>query len=319
MAVVLSAVVSYSCARFQSLKFPSIGLTGVDIHKPDRPVRAEMGGLSVLLGLVVGSAVFLLADPVTDGTVIAFAAVFPTIAFTGLVGAADDFFGLSQRFKPLLIVAASIPLMYYLIGRGSLFLPAIGTVQIGLLYPLVAVPLAVTTSANFTNMLAGFNGLEGGCAAISIGAMSFLSQITGHLQIAMLGYMLTFAYVGFLVMNWYPAKIFPGDAGTLMAGAAVAAIGLAARLEFAAIIVSIPAAIDFALKAMARNPFSQRHLFGNTTVETNGTLKPPGYPALVHAFMTVSPTKEKGLVLSVLAMQALYALVALVVTLRFMF
>ncbi|HXW37488.1 MAG TPA: hypothetical protein VEJ36_06280 [Nitrososphaerales archaeon] len=294
-----------------------MGLTGIDVHKPDRPLRAEMGGLAVLLGIAAGSTVFLVADYAVDGSAVAFAAAFASIALIGIVGAADDLHELDQRTKPLLIVLASVPLMYYLAGRTTIFLPVIGSVQLGLLYPLVAVPLAVTTCANFSNMLAGFNGLEGGVAVISLGTMSLLSQATGHPAMAVLGYIITLAFVGFLAFNWYPARLFPGDTGTLMAGAAVAAIGLVSGLEFAAIILSIPAAMDFALKAMSRNPFKQRRAFGNTTVSADGVLQPPAYPALVHAFMRVSPIKERGLVVSVLAMQLLYAAVAVVVTARF--
>ena len=289
----------------------------MDIHKPDRPVRAEMGGLAVLLGVAFGSSVYFLVTAELDGPIALFAGAFSTIAFAGLVGAADDYVDISQKVKPLLIVAASIPLMEALIGRTSIFIPTIGEVHLGIVYPLIAVPLAITTSANFANLLAGFNGLEGGCASISLGTMSFVSYLTGHTSVAALGLILTAAYIGFLAMNWYPARIFPGDTGTLMAGASLAVMGLASGLEFQAIVLSIPAAMDFALKMTNRHPFKQRHLYGNTTVRQDGTLEPAAYPAVVHAFMKASPVTERGLVVSVLAMQALYAAVAIAITVLF--
>jgi UDP-N-acetylglucosamine--dolichyl-phosphate N-acetylglucosaminephosphotransferase len=207
--------------------------------------------------------------------------------------------------------------MLYLLGRAYVYIPLLGNVHLGILYPLVAVPLAITTSANFSNLLAGFNGLEAGCAAISLGTMSLLSDVTGHPAVGILGLILTFSYVGFLGLNWYPARIFPGDSGTLMAGAGLAALGLASGLEFEAVVLSIPAAMDFALKMTHRRPFKQRHLFGHTKVRSDGTLEPAPYPALVHAFMKVSPMKERDLVLSVLAMQSLFALTAIIITLVF--
>jgi UDP-N-acetylglucosamine--dolichyl-phosphate N-acetylglucosaminephosphotransferase len=316
-AAALALVTSYSVARYESRVFPSIGIGGIDIHKADRPMRAEMGGLAVLVALAVGSIAYLVVDFAMKGETVLFAAVASTVALTGVVGIADDMVELSQKFKPFLIVAASIPLMAYLWGRGGIFVPTIGYVDFGILYPLVAVPLAITTSANFSNLLAGFNGLESGCAVISIGTMSYLSWITGHPTVAAFGVILTSAFLGFLVLNWYPAKIFPGDTGTLLAGAALAAIGLASGLEFEAVVLSIPAAMDFALKMMHRRPFKQRHLLGNTKVRPDGTLDPAPYPALVHAFMRVSPIKERDLVLSVLAMQALFALSATIILLRF--
>jgi len=295
-----------------------MGISGIDVHKADAPVRAEMGGLAVLVALALGSVVYLGLDFALDGPWVLFAAASATIVLTGIVGVADDLIDLSQKFKPFFIVLASAPLMFLLLERAYVNVPSLGYVHLGLLYPLVAVPLAITTSANFSNLLAGFNGLEAGCAAISLGTMSFLSGLTGHPAVAALGTILAVAYVGFLGLNWYPAKIFPGDSGTLMAGAGLAAIGLASGLEFEAIILSIPAAMDFALKMLNRRPFKQRQLFGHTRVRPDGTLEPAPYPALVHAFMKVSPINEKGLVLSVLAMQALFACLAVAVTLVFL-
>jgi UDP-N-acetylglucosamine--dolichyl-phosphate N-acetylglucosaminephosphotransferase len=316
-AAAVALFVSYFVARFESRTFPSRGISGIDVHKADSPVRAEMGGLSVLAALGVGSVLYLGLNFGADGPAVLFAAAASTVSLTGLIGVADDMVEISQKYKPFFIVAASIPLMAFLWGRAYISLPLLGNVHLGLLYPLVAVPLAITTSANFSNLLAGFNGLEAGCAAISLGTMSFISDITGHPTVAALGLILTLAYVGFLGLNWYPAKIFPGDSGTLMAGAGLAALGLASGKEFEAVVLSIPAAMDFALKMINRRPFKQRHLLGNTRVRPDGTLEPAPYPALVHAFMKVSPIRERDLVLCVLATQALFAMIAIGTTLVF--
>ena len=306
-AAAVAIVTAYSMARFESRAFPSMGISGIDIHKVDRPVRAEMGGLAVLVAMALASSLYLGLDYGEDGSTVLFAAVAATVALTGVVGVADDVLEISQKLKPFLVVAAAIPLMLYLSQRAFIFIPLLGNVHLGLLYPLVAVPLAITTSANFSNLLAGFNGLEAGCASIALGTMSVLCYSYGHPTVAVLGMIMTFAYVGFLALNWYPAKIFPGDSGTLMAGAALAAMGLAAGLEFEAIVLSVPAAMDFALKMMSNRPFKQRHVLGNTKVRADGTLDPAPYPALVHAFMKVSPITEKGVVLSVLLTEALFA------------
>jgi UDP-N-acetylglucosamine--dolichyl-phosphate N-acetylglucosaminephosphotransferase len=316
-AAAVALVTAYSVARYESKSFPARGISGVDIHKLDGPVRAEMGGLAVLVALGVGSTLYLGLNFSLDGPTVLFAAASSAVVLTGIVGVADDLVEISQKLKPFLIVGASAPLMLYLWGRAYITVPILGSVHLGLLYPLVAVPLAITTSANFSNILAGFNGLEAGCASISLGTMSVLSEITGHPTIAILGLILTLSYVGFLGMNWYPAKIFPGDSGTLMAGAALAAMGLAAGLEFEAVILSIPAAMDFALKMIYRRPFKQRHVLGNTKVRPDGTLDPAPYPALAHAFLKVSPLKERDLVVSMLSMQVLFAAVAAVILVSF--
>ena len=308
---------TYSVARYESATFPSRGISGTDIHKADRPIRAEMGGLAVLVGLAIASGVFLTVTLVRGDPNEIFLGLVSTVALTGLVGVADDLVELSQKYKPFLIVAASIPLIAVLFDKTFIFVPLIGYVDLGVLYPLIAVPLAITVSANFSNLLAGFNGLEIGCATISVGTMTLLSALDEHPAVAAFGIILTFAFLGFLALNWYPARIFPGDTGTLISGAALAAMGLAAGLEFEAVVLSIPAAIDFALKMMSRNPFKQRHVFGNTTVRPDGILEAAPYPALVHAFMKVSRIGERDLVLSLLAVQALFAVAATAIFLAF--
>lgn len=312
LAATAAGVSSYRLASLFSRKFVALGITGVDVHKLDRPIRAEMGGLSVLLAVSIGSALLMALDGDRD---IMFMTGVGTLTLTGIVGLADDKLELRQRDKALLIAAASVLLSFALADRSSIYFPVIGSIPFGVLYPILVVPLTITTAANFSNMLAGFNGLETGIAAISVGVMTALSAITGSEDGALLGVILLFAYLGFLVLNWYPAKIFPGDTGTLMFGAGVAAIGLISHLEMAAIILFMPAALDFALKLRSRKPFGQRRVFGNTRVNPDGVLVPANYPALVHAFMKVAPTKERALVTWVLAMEAGYAILAVVVTL----
>ncbi len=312
LAVGATGVTSYDLARFFSRKFVALGITGVDIHKLDRPIRAEMGGLSVLLAVTLGSGILMAFDGERN---LLFLGGVSAVTLTGLVGALDDRFELRQRDKAVLIAAASLVLSYILVDKSTVYFPVIGTVPFGGLFPLVVVPLSITTSANFSNMLAGFNGLETGVATISIGTMTFLSAVTGSWNGAVLGLLLLFACVGFLAMNWYPAKIFPGDTGTLMFGAGVAAIGLVSNLEIAAIILCMPAALDFALKLKSRQPFGQRRVHGNTKVSPDGVLLPADYPALVHAFMRVAPTGERTLVSWVLVMEGLYAILAVAVVL----
>jgi UDP-N-acetylglucosamine--dolichyl-phosphate N-acetylglucosaminephosphotransferase len=231
-----------------------------------------------------------------------------------VVGLLDDIFTLRQRYKPFMVAAMSIPISIALFSRSEVNFPLIGHVPFGLLYPLIVVPLSVTTSANLTNMLAGFNGLEAGCASIALAALTALSAWEGNATGTVLGGLFLSGFLGFLLLNRYPAKIFPGDTGTLMAGAGIAAIGVISGLEFAAVVVSIPAAFDFALKMLTRSPFAARSIHGNTAVMADGTLVPADYPALSHAFLRLSKMSERGLVESIIAMEVVYAILAIVIT-----
>lgn len=310
-ALALTCLLSFIFTDYLSQKFKKIGITGIDIHKPSKPVTAEMGGLAVLIGVAAGASVYYV---IARNLPFVFLACLLTILLVGIVGVADDLFALKQRYKPFIVAAASAPLSLALLGHSVVKFPLIGSVPFGILFPLIVVPLGITISANLTNMLAGFNGLETGCGLLGIGALTLLCYLTGQQEAAILGSLFVAGYLGFFVLNWYPAKIFPGDTGTLMAGAAIAAIGLISGFEFAAIVVSIPAAFDFTLKFLTKNPFSARAVHGNTIVTSDGVLKPPKYPALSHAFMRAGAISERSLVISMLGMEAVYAALAVIIT-----
>jgi UDP-N-acetylglucosamine--dolichyl-phosphate N-acetylglucosaminephosphotransferase len=313
-AVLATGVLAYLLTRYFSVKFNHMGITGADVHKKDRPVRAEMGGLAILVSLLAGAfLLFLFEIPLSP----LFLAGVATVALIALIGVADDLFGMKQRYKPFLIAAASAPLAYELLQRTTIELPLLGHIPFGILYPLAVVPLGLATSANFSNMFAGFNGLEAGCTAIATGSLALLAFMRDQLGAALLGLLLTAGFIGFLKLNWYPARIFPGDTGTLMAGAGVATVGFMSGLEFAAIVVSTPAALDFTLKMLSRRPFSHRRLYGDTKITDGGTLEAPRYPALAHAFMRASPMTESRLVLCLLSLEVLYSLLAIAVSLGF--
>jgi UDP-N-acetylglucosamine--dolichyl-phosphate N-acetylglucosaminephosphotransferase len=311
LSFALTGLLTVVLAKFLSVKFKEMGITGIDIHKPDKPVTAEMGGLAVLIGVASGASFFYELEPRIS---LVFFAGLLTILLVGIVGVVDDLMSIRQRYKPFIVAAMTIPLVIALFGTTKIYFPLVGSIPLGILYPLLVVPLGVTTSANLSNMLAGFNGLETGCAVIAIGTLALLSAFERQYTGLAIGSLFLAGYLGFLVLNWYPAKIFPGDTGTLMAGAAIATIALISGLVFAAVVVSIPAEIDFSLKMLSKNPFAARAVHGDTVVTSDGTLRPPNYPALSHVFMRVAPMSERSLVTSILAMEGVYAVLAVLIT-----
>ncbi len=78
-------------------------------------------------------------------------------------------------------------------------LPFLGRVDLGSLYTLVLIPLAVTGVANGVNMLAGFNGLETGMGIIALGSLAIIAYSIGAatsflILVAALGALIAFLY-----------------------------------------------------------------------------------------------------------------------------
>jgi len=284
---------------------------GVDVHKLTKPVCAEMGGVAVFLGFAGAFCLItLLLHDLSFGLI----GAFLTILLVGLVGVVDDLFTLRQRYKVILTALSGIPLILANTGRFQIWFPYTGWIYFGHFFWLL-IPLGVAAASNLTNMLAGFNGLEAGIGAISCCALGILCAALGRWDAASLAFSLFAASVAFLKYNWYPAKIFPGDTGTLIFGGAIASISILGQVETAAIIILVPAAIDFILKMVSKSPFSHRRIYGDTVVMNDETLIPAPYPALCHAFMKVERLGERDLVLALLIMEALYCILGVVLIL----
>src|SRR3972149_4715638 len=108
------------------------GMVGVDVHKPSKPVCAEMGGIAVLIGLVFGVSAALLVG--ASFSLSLWGAIL-TVCLVAGVGALDDLTGMRQRHKVLLVALASIPLILAYEGKNAIWLPAMGQVDIGVIYP----------------------------------------------------------------------------------------------------------------------------------------------------------------------------------------
>lgn len=313
LGTLTSFLITFLVTPFLTEFLKKHGVVGKDIHKVSEPLCAEMGGLAVLFGFSAGFCVVLL---LISNVGLDLVYGFLTIIFVGCVGIVDDLFGLRQRYKPFLVGLASFPLILASFGRQELWCPFIGQLFFGWLY-LILIPLGVASASNMTNMLAGFNGLESGIASISCFALGITCAFLGKLDACLIAFTLSAAFLAFLKYNWYPAKIFPGDTGTLISGAAIATVSVLGGVEFAGICMIVPCAIDFTLKMISRQPFSQRRLFGNTLVVDGDFLTPPSYPALPHAFLRVARLKERELVWWLLIMQCIYSTLGIFITILF--
>jgi UDP-N-acetylglucosamine--dolichyl-phosphate N-acetylglucosaminephosphotransferase len=147
---------------------------------------------------------------------------------------------------PLVAVSAA--------GSTAISLPFVGPVDFGIFYIFILIPLGVTVSANLTNMLAGFNGMEAGMGAVIFATTALLAILNGSTEMAMLSAAMLGALLVFLRYNWYPAKIFIGDIGTLAIGAALASAVIIGNMESVGFILVLPYLIDFAIKAYNRFP-----------------------------------------------------------------
>jgi UDP-GlcNAc:undecaprenyl-phosphate GlcNAc-1-phosphate transferase len=75
--------------------------------------------------------------------------------------------------------------------------------------------IGITNAVNITD---GLDGLAGGIALIAGSAFAVISVIFGYTVLNQLSSILIGATLGFLIYNFYPAKLFMGDGGSLFLG-----------------------------------------------------------------------------------------------------
>ena len=179
-------------------------------HKTHVDPTPYLGGAAVAAGLGV-TGVVAMGGSIQIATILVAAIA---IAALGLV---DDARGLQPPAKLAVEVAAAVAL--YVTGSGG---GVFGTAVLDL--PLTIVWVVVVTNA--LNLLDNMDGLAPGVAAMSALAFFGISAYEHHYLVGSLAVALAGACLGFLPHNFPPARVFLGDAGSLLVGFLLAAIGL---------------------------------------------------------------------------------------------
>ncbi|RLE38561.1 glycosyl transferase family 4 [Candidatus Woesearchaeota archaeon] len=232
-------------------------LTGRDMHKLEHREVAEMGGIVVLVGFL-GGALFYIAlrtfvfNDIGYQINLGMMAAITTTLIIAIIGIMDDILGwklgLRQHQKPILCALAALPLMVVNAGISIVTLPFLGPINLGLVYPIILIPLIITITANGFNMLAGYNGLEAGQGIIILATLGIASWITGATHITMICFIMVAALIAFLYFNLPPAKVFPGDVLTYTVGALIGIVAILGNMERVLLLLFIPYIIEFFLK-----------------------------------------------------------------------
>ena len=237
----------------------NFGLVGKDMNKLSNKKIAESGGIAVIFSVVFGLFFYIFLKTFllqTETHFIDLLAIAITILLASFIGFLDDILGwkkgLAQWQKVLLTIPIAFPLAILNSGHSIMNVPLFGMIDFGLIYPLIIVPLAIVGAANGYNMLAGYNGLEAGLGAIILGALGLVALKMGSTWLALVAFIAVAALLAFLLFNWYPAKVFPGDSLTYAIGALIAIIAILGNMEKLAAFLFIPFFIDALLYFKAR-------------------------------------------------------------------
>jgi UDP-GlcNAc:undecaprenyl-phosphate GlcNAc-1-phosphate transferase len=203
-----------------------------DVHTRPTP---RLGGIAMFFGVMVA---LLIASAIPFFRVV-FANPSAVLAIAGaaflivLVGVADDIWDLDWTIKlaAQLLVAALVAWQ----GVQILSLP-IGGLTVGSPYMSLAITiLTIVLVMNAVNFIDGLDGLVAGVSLIANGVFLIYSYLlaretspSNYFNLAsLLAAVLVGACAGFLPFNWHRARLFMGDAGSMLVGLLMATSAIA--------------------------------------------------------------------------------------------
>lgn len=156
----------------------------------------------------------------------------------GLVGLIDDVInirgkklgvaGLRSSLKFLMIIAVAAVaawFFYYKLGYSDVYVPFIGSIEIGwFIIPLFV--LAVVSTGNAVNISDGLDGLAGGLLASAYGFFMIIALLQGNFGIAAFCATVLGALLSYLWFNIYPARFFMGDVGSFALGTSLGVVAM---------------------------------------------------------------------------------------------
>lgn len=187
------------------------------VHKVPMP---RLGGLGIFLTFLFGYMLFGVQSTQMNAILIG---AFIII----IVGVIDDIRPLGAKTKLLGQTIAAIIVLFY----GGIILDKITIGNLYINFGLLSYPLTIlfiVGCINIINLIDGLDGLSTGTCSIfyiTIGIIAFMKASFGGLDVS-LAFIMLGASLGFLVHNFYPAKIFSGDSGSMFQGFMIATISL---------------------------------------------------------------------------------------------
>nr|MBI5455648.1 undecaprenyl/decaprenyl-phosphate alpha-N-acetylglucosaminyl 1-phosphate transferase [Candidatus Levybacteria bacterium] len=218
------------------------------LHKKPIP---RGGGIPLFIGILVAGILFL---PLSKIIIALFFASFVSL----LIGVLDDKYDLSPYLRFVINIGTAIFVVYMgtdipfitnpfggILYLNNIQIPFWQGTTITFLSDLIAI-LWIVWVMNMLNWSKGVDGQMPGIVAISaivIGILSLrftLLDQTSEIA-AILSFIIAGSSLGFLVFNFYPAKIFPGYGATaIYLLLAVASILSSAKLATAILVMGVP-------------------------------------------------------------------------------
>lgn len=204
-----------------------------------------MGGIMFIAGITFAVVVcipclFAISKSyeITTAQAVKLWAGFGMALVCGIMGFIDDYTGIKKKENTGLTVKQKFALQFLTVGvflgavaiaekgAGATYIPFVGTVELGIWLYIIGLILVV----GFINAVNLTDGIDGLCGSVTFFAeicFMLIAAIHGLFHVGVFAAAIAGGCLGFLVWNFYPAKVFMGDTGSLFLGAIFCATAFA--------------------------------------------------------------------------------------------
>jgi len=164
----------------------------------------RIGGLGLLLGAMLSWSLFAVDLPVS---------VWLSIVVLISISIADDLWKMPV-WSRLCVHSLAAAVFSFL------------TIDIQGWHIQICLFLVIIWMTNLYNFMDGSDGLAGGMTLIGFGYYGLAAYLSNNIEFAVVNFSIAAAALGFLLHNFYPARIFLGDSGAIPLGYMAAVMGL---------------------------------------------------------------------------------------------
>lgn len=310
---VVSFIVTFLSTPLIMKLMIKIGKTGIDIHKLNKPVIPEMGGLSIILGVLISTIIMYVLNELT--TIVIASLLAALIA--GIIGLLDDLFDLGGVIKPVLTIFAFLPIWFMGAYYPHPALPFIPGTRLFIIYSLL-LPFSIAVTANAVNMLDVINGATPLTTIPVFIALAVSGVLLGGRGIELISIIAIASLVAFYYYNKYPAKTFMGNVGDFFIGGLIGALAVTGRLEIVGIVALMPQIMNgFYILSSMKRLFEHKSVKDKPVkLREDGLLEASDNPkaplSLLRLLLMKGPEYEKDLAISFFMLSLVSCVLAII-------
>ena len=210
--------------RYLGLKFSVVD--GKNHRKIHKKVITKLGGLAIYFGFLGGMIIVAVFNPVFFRVhILQIMGLIICASLILILGIYDDFQGSNAITKLFIQITVALVLIKIGFKLEKIYIPGLIDLNLGIL----SVPLTMLWLIGITNAINLIDGLDGLASGIIVIVSAFLC-LYGFLfkqffivytSLALIG-----ANLAFLKYNFFPAKIFMGDTGSLFLGFIIGSLAI---------------------------------------------------------------------------------------------